>query len=1165
MFSHFFIDRPIFATVLSIVIVIVGGVALSQLSIAQYPEVAPPTINVTANYPGANAKVVADTVATPIEQEVNGVENMIYMSSRCTNDGQMLLDVTFQLGTNLDMAQVLVQNRVKIAEAKLPEDVKRQGVTTKKKSPSILLCVNLISEKETDPVSKKEHFKFDQLDLSNYATLNIKDELARIRGVGDVTFLGPRDYSMRVWLDPQKLAARNMTAGDVIRALREQNVQVAAGRLGQPPTPTGQNFQLTLNTLGRLESEDQFRSIVVKTAQDGSATYLRDVVSDDRPGQRGVELGAKNYDVNSYLDGDPAITMAVFQLPGSNAVETAGAIRKRMEELKGAFPKGVDYRLVYDTTVFIDESVKSVFHTLLEAIVLVFIVVLVFLQNWRTTIIPMIAVPVSLVGTFAVMAMLGFSLNNLSLFGLVLAIGIVVDDAIVVVENVERHMAMGKSPRDASRAAMLEVTGPVIAIALVLCAVFVPTAFMAGISGQFYKQFALTIAASTVISAFNSLTLSPAMCAVMLKPHGHGEHGHSHQEALPRVGIVLLGGLVAFFLLTPYLAPLFGLEVAGHGEHGSASHGSDVTALWAVRAGAFLLGGVAGWLLAGPVNAGLGAFFRGFNWAFDRATTLYGYAVTLFLRLSVVILLVYAGLIGLTVLGFRAVPVGFIPEQDKGYLVVNAQLPDGASLERSDEVISRMTALARKTKGVGHTISVPGYSILTGTNISNVGGMFIILAPFEERAGHPELSANQVADRLRKQYREIQEAQVVLFGAPPIDGLGSTGGFKLQVRSGAGLDALQGAMANVAAKGNSQPGLVGLFSSFTANQPQLYVDVDRVKAKKQGVSLNDVFETLQVYLGSAYVNDITLFDRNWQVNVQADARYRLRAEDVGKLRVRNAAGDMVPLQTMITVRDVAGPAIVNHYNSKPSAEISGSTAPGTSSGQAISLMERICRQELPIGMGFEWTELTYQQIEAGKDILTKLVFPLAVVFVFLVLSAQYESWSLPLAIILIVPMCLLAAIAGIWLMKMDNNIFTQIGLVVLVGLASKNAILIVEFAKQLQDEGKKAFEATVEASKLRLRPILMTSFAFILGVVPLVLAKGAGAEMRVALGVAVFSGMLGVTIFGIFFTPVFYVVIRWFSGGKAAAREDSAGHRRDGAAEVVATRADGALTHEAAS
>jgi multidrug efflux pump len=1126
MLSHFFIDRPIFATVLSVVIVIVGGVALTQLPIAQYPEVAPPTITVTANYPGANAKVVADTVATPIEQEVNGVENMIYMSSRCTNDGQMLLDVTFKLGTNLDMAQVLVQNRVKIAEAKLPEDVKRQGVTTKKKSPSILLCVNLISEKTVNPETKQSTFKFDQLYLSNYATIYVKDELARITGVGDVTFLGPRDYSMRIWLDPQKLAARNMTAGDVIKAIREQNVQVAAGRLGQPPTPAGQDFQLTLNTLGRLESEEQFRAIVVKTAADGSATYLRDVVADSRPGQKGVEMGAKNYDVNSYLDGDPAITLAVFQLPGSNAVETAKAIRARMEELKNDFPKGVDYRLVYDTTVFIDESVKSVFHTLFEAIVLVFIVVLVFLQNWRATIVPMIAVPVSLVGTFAVMSMLGFSLNNLSLFGLVLAIGIVVDDAIVVVENVERHMAMGKSPRDAARAAMEEVTGPVIAIALVLCAVFVPTAFMAGISGQFYKQFALTIAASTVISAFNSLTLSPALCAILLTPHGHGEHEHAKQEALPRWGIALIGGLLAAYFLTGVASRITGTPISEHG--GAKSEGN----LQFLRLGLFVAGTLVSWLLAAFVNAGLGAFFRGFNWTFDRATNVYGFAVSLFLRLSVIALLVYAGLIGLTVLGFRAVPAGFIPEQDKGYLVVNAQLPDGASLERSDQVIARMTELARLTEGVGHTISVPGYSILTGTNIPNVGGMFVILKPFEERAGHAELSANQVAARLRSAYREIEEARVVLFGAPPIDGLGSTGGFKLQIedRSGAGLEALQGAVANVSAKGNSQPGLVGLFSSFSANQPQLYVDVDRVKAKKAGVALSDVFDTLQVYLGSAYVNDITLFNRNWQVNVQADARYRLRAADVGRLRVRNSAGEMVPLETVITIRDVAGPAIVNHYNSKPSAEISGNTAPGVSSGQAIGLMERICRQELPLGMGFEWTELTYQQIEAGKDLLTKLVFPLAVVFVFLVLAAQYESWSLPVAIILIVPMCLLAAIAGIWLMKMDNNIFTQIGLVVLVGLASKNAILIVEFAKQLQDEGEAAREATIKASKLRLRPILMTSFAFILGVVPLVLAKGAGAEMRVALGVAVFSGMLGVTVFGIFFTPVFYVVIRWLTG-----------------------------------
>ncbi len=1160
MFSHFFIDRPIFATVLSIVIVIVGTVALSQLPIAQYPEVAPPTISVTATYPGSNAKVMADTVATPIEQEVNGVENMIYMSSRCTNDGQMTLDVTFALGTNLDMAQVLVQNRVKVAEAKLPEEVKRQGVTTKKKSPSILMCVNLISDKVKDEKTGRETFKFDQLYLSNYATIYVKDELARVKGVGDVTFLGPRDYSMRVWLDPEKLAARQMTAGDVLNAIKEQNVQVAAGRLGQPPTPAGQNFQLTLNTLGRLESAEQFSRMVVKTDADGSVTYLRDVVADDRPGQKGVELAAKNYDVNSYLDGDPSITLAVFQLPGSNAVDTAKDIRAKMELLKADFPKGIDYRIFYDTTVFIDESVKSVFHTLVEAIVLVFIVVLVFLQNWRATIIPMIAVPVSLVGTFAVMSLLGFSLNNLSLFGLVLAIGIVVDDAIVVVENVERHLAMGKTPRQSARDAMTETVGPVIAIALVLCAVFVPTAFMAGISGQFYKQFALTIAASTVISAFNSLTLSPAMCVLLLKPHAHG---HGHQEALPRLAIVLLGGLAALYFLPAYVAPLFGLP-AGHGEHGAEVSVSE-TKLWAFRAGLFLAGAVAGWLLAKVVNGVLGAFFGAFNWTFDRGISLYGGTVALFLRLSVIMLLVYGGLIGLTVLGFKAVPMGFIPQQDKGYLVVNAQLPDGASLERADEVVVRMTQIAMKTEGVAHAISVPGYSILTSTNIPNVGGMFVILAPFEERAGRPELGADRVTAQLRKAFSEIEEAQAAVFGAPPIDGLGSTGGFKMQVqdRAGLGLEALQGAIANTVSKGNSQPGLVGLFSSFSANQPQLYVDVDRIKVKKEGVNLNDVFQTLQVYLGSAYVNDITLFNRNWQVNVQADARYRLRPEDIGKLKVRNAAGQMVPLETMITVTDVAGPAIVNHYNSKPSAEVAGNPAPGFSSGQANALMEQVARQELPSGMGFEWTELTYQQIEAGKDLLTKLVFPLAVVFVFLVLSAQYESWSLPMAIILIVPMCLLAAIAGLWLVKMDNNIFTQIGLVVLVGLASKNAILIVEFAKQLQDEGKDRFTATVEASKLRLRPILMTSFAFILGVVPLVLAKGAGAEMRVALGTAVFAGMLGVTVFGIFFTPVFYSVIRWLTHrpGTAGAVPEGLHETVLHAATAATAQSDGHTAH----
>jgi multidrug efflux pump len=1158
MFARFFVDRPIFATVISVVIVIVGLVAYIMLPIAQYPEIAPPTISVTASYPGASAKVVADTVATPIEQEVNGVENMLYMSSRCTNDGQMTLDVTFKLGTNLDMAQVLVQNRVKIAEAKLPEEVKRQGVTTKKKSPSILLCINLVSEREKDPKTGKEHYKYDQLFLSNYATIQIKDALARLTGVGDVSFLGPRDYSMRVWLDPEKLAARNMTASDVTAAIRTQNQQVAAGRLGQPPTPTGLNFQLPLNTLGRLESEDQFRGMVVKAADDGSLTFLRDVVSDDRPGQKGVELGAKNYDVNSYLDGEPSITIAIFQLPGSNALKTADAIKKKMAELKTSFPKGIDYRIHYDTTVFIDESIHEVYKTLGEAFVLVFIVVLVFLQNWRATLLPMIAVPVSLIGTLAVMALMGFSLNNLSLFGLVLAIGIVVDDAIVVVENIERWMAQGLPVREATIKGMDEMTGPVIAITLVLCSVFIPTAFIAGISGQFFKQFALTIAASTVLSAANALTMAPAFAVLLLKPHGHGDdHVSGHREALPRLAVALLGGLIAFEFLVPVVAPMVGVTLpGGHGHTEAAEHASSARAVWGLRAGLFLAGMIVGWLLSRPVNLILLGFFGAFNWVFDRVTAGYGVVVRGMLRLAPIMLLIYAGLLVLTYLGFGAVPVGFIPQQDKGYLVVNGQLPDGASLERTDAVVARMTEIAQKDPAVAHVIGLPGYSVLTSTNISNAGGMFIILKPFEERKGDPELGANAVIARLRKAYYgEIQEAQVGVFGAPPVDGLGSTGGFKMQVqdRGGLGLEALQGAVANVSEKGNAQPGLVGLFSTFSADVPQLYVDVDRVKAQKQGVDLNVVFDTLQAYLGSAYVNDITLFNRNWQVNVQADAKYRLRPADVGSLKVRNKDGEMVPLSTIITIKDVSGPAVVNHYNSYPSAEVNGNTTPGTSSGQAITLMDQVAKAELPVGMGFEWTELTFQQVIAADfaqnladgALPAVLAFPLAVLFVFLVLSAQYESWSLPFAIILIVPMCMLAAILGIWLARMDNNIFTQIGLVVLIGLAAKNAILIVEFAKAEEDKGMGRIDAAVEACKIRLRPILMTSFAFILGVVPLAIAKGAGAEMRVALGIAVFSGMLGVTLFGLFFTPVFYVVIRWLTARQAAPVVIAA-HKADG-------------------
>jgi multidrug efflux pump len=1114
MLARFFVDRPIFATVISLVIILIGLVALQGLPIAQYPEVVPPTVSVTTTYPGASAKVVAETVAAPIEQEVNGVEGMLYMLSKSGNDGAMTLDVTFRTGTNLDIAQVLTQNRVAIAEAKLPEEVKRQGVTVKKKSPMILLCVNLLSPEG----------KYDQLYLSNYATIQVKDALARLPGVGDVTFLGARDYSMRVWLDPTQLAARNMTAGDVVAALREQNVQVAAGRIGQPPAPAGLDFQYTINTLGRLLDPEQFAQIVLKTGERGEITRVADVGR--------VELGSKSYDVSSYLDGQASVTLALFQLPGANALATAESIRAEMERLAERFPPGMEYRIVYDTTVFVDESVHEVYKTLVEAFILVFLVVLIFLQDWRATLLPMIDVPVSLIGTLAVMSVLGFSLNNLSLFGLVLAIGIVVDDAIVVVENVERWMAQGLAPREATIKALDEITGPVIAITLVLSAVFIPTAFIPGISGQFYRQFALTIATATIISAINAMTMAPARAVTLIKPHAHGE---ARREALPRLAVIVLGALLVDFLLEGRMGHLLGLGGGSHeaGGHGAGGSGAG---LWLLRAALFAAGGVLGAAANGPVNRALLAFFTQFNRFFEWLADLYGRVVGRLVRAPLVALAVYAGLMALTWVGFRSVPVGFIPQQDKGYLVVNLQLPDGASLERSEEVTRRVDAMVRDTPGVRHTIAVPGYSILTATNVSNVGGMFVILDPFEERIVSGR-SADVVMADLRRQFQQVQDAIVVPFGAPPVDGLGSTGGFKLQVqdRGDAGFEALQGAVESVMRAGEAQPGLVGLFSSFRATQPQLYVDVDRTKAKALGVALDDVFATLQVYLGSAYVNDFTRFGRNWQVNVQADAGFRVRPQDIGALKVRSRDGKMVPLATLVSVRDTTGPAIVNHYNMFPSAEVAGGTAPGVSSGTAIGLMAEVAKRELPASMGFEWTELSLQEILAGGTAV--FVFAFGALLVFMVLAGQYESWSLPGAIILIVPMCLLAAITGVWAVGSDNNIFTQIGLVVLIGLAAKNAILIVEFAKQLQEQGKTRREAIVEACRVRLRPIIMTSLAFILGVVPLLTSAGAGAEMRFALGIAVFSGMLGVTVFGLFFTPVFYEVIRGAVDRRAAASQ----------------------------
>lgn len=1124
MISQFFIDRPVFATVLSLVIVIVGGIAATGLPVGQYPDVVPPTISIQTVYPGASAQVVADTVTTPIEQEVNGVEEMLFIASKSTGDGQAVIDVTFKLGTDIDLAQVLTQNRVAIAEAKLPEEVKRQGVMTKKKSPSILLCVNLFSPDG----------RYDQLYLSNYALIQVKDALARLDGVGDVAFLGARDYSMRIWLDPDKLATRNLTAGDVINALREQNVQVPAGRLGQPPAEPGIAFQVPLNTTGRLLEPEAFADVIIKTGNEatpatGPPVVGREIVRIRDIGR--VELGAKNEDTASSLDGGETITIAIFQRPGSNAIATAERIRHEMDRLARTFPPGLEQQIIYDTTVFVEESIHEVVKTLFEAVVLVFVVVLLFLQNWRATLIPMLAVPVSLVGTFAVMAGLGFSLNNLSLFGLVLAIGIVVDDAIVVVENVERLIGQGLAPREAAKQAMREVSGALVAIALVLAAVFVPTAFITGISGEFYRQFAITIAASTAFSAVNSLTLSPALAAILFS--GHEEAAKSASTAasnspLPRTVIGLLGGLAVIWLGEDLAIVWAGL-----------ADGAASLAFWGLRLAVFAAGFVGAAALAPLVNLLLSGLFRLFNLFFEVTTGVYGAVVGVLLRIAIVMVGVYVALMGLTYFGFTTVPVGFIPEQDKGYLLVNATLAEGASHERTARVVEQLEQIAAGTPGVAHTIAVSGYSLLSSVSLSNTGGMFVILDPFASRVVDPKKSAFAIARQLRRAFATIREAQCVVFNAPPIDGLGNTGGFKLQVRDriGHGPAVLEQTTAELAGALAAQPGLVGLFSSFKANQPQLFIDIDRTKAKAAGVSIAAINQTLQVYLGSAYVNDFTAFGRNWQVTAQADAPFRMLPDDIGRLKVRNATGEMVPLATLLTVADVSGPAVVTRYNLAPSADLSGSTLPGTSSGDAIALVGALAspppvgRGLLPPGIDHEWTDLSLQQILAGNT--ASFVFVLGTVFVFLVLAAQYESWLLPLAVILIVPMCLLAAIAGVWLAGSDNNIFTQIGLLVLIGLAAKNAILIVEFAKQREADGLPRAQAVLEAATQRLRPILMTSLAFILGVVPLLLGKGAGAEMRVALGTAVFSGMLGVTIFGIFFTPVFYSVVMWFGGSRS--------------------------------
>ncbi|THD61282.1 efflux RND transporter permease subunit [Phenylobacterium sp.] len=1041
-FSDFFVSRPRFAVVLSIIIFVAGLIALPILPIGEYPEVVPPTVVVRTAFAGADTSVIAETVAAPLEQSINGVEGMLYQSSQSTPDGAMALTVTFALGTDPDKDQVLVQNRVAQVLSKLPQEVQRIGVTTTKASPTLVEVVHLTSDDS----------RYDMGYLASYAQLHVKDALTRGYGVGDVQMFGQGPYSMRIWLDPEKLASRSMTPGDVVAALREQNVQVAAGQVGAPPAPGQADFQISVNTQGRLETEQQFGEIIIRAGPNGEISHLRDVAR--------IELGSDSYALRALLDNKPAIALPVFQRPGTNALKMADGVKATMDDLAKDFPQGVHYHIVYDTTGFVHESINAVVHTLFEALILVVLVVILFLQKWRASIIPLAAVPVSLVGTLAVLLALGFGLNALTLFGLVLAIGIVVDDAIVVVENVERNIALGLPPVEATRKAMREVTGPIVSTALVLCAVFVPTAFITGLTGQFYRQFALTIAISTVISAFNSLTLSPALAAVLLR--GHDAPKDRFEQLIDR----------AF-----------------------------------------------GWL------------FKPFNRAFAAMSRSYVGGVSRLVGRSSIALVIYGLLIGLTVFAFAKTPGGFVPQQDKLYLVGIAQLPDAATIDRTDAVIRRMSDIALKTPGITHAVGFPGLSVNGLVNSPNSGAVFMPLEGFDKRKGKDQ-SAAALAAELNQKFAAIPDATIAVFPPPPIQGLGTIGGFRMQIedRAGLGSDALYQATQRIVAAASKDPALTGVFSGYQIGVPKIRADVDREKARAQGVSLTDLFETMQVYLGSLYVNDFNRFGRTYPVTVQADQRFRLQPEDLLRLQTRNGAGQMIPLGAFVTTHETTGPERTAHYNGLLTAEINGGPAPGHSTGEAQKALETIAARELPSGMGFEWTELTYQQILAGNT--AALVFPICVLLAFLVLVAQYESWSLPLVVILIVPMCLLCALTGVWLTHGDNNVFTQIGLIVLVGLACKNAILIVEFAREREHEGESLLQAILDACRLRLRPILMTSLAFIMGVFPLAAAVGAGAEMRRAMGVAVFSGMLGVTLFGLVFTPVFYWTIRRLTGAK---------------------------------
>lgn len=1045
--SHFFINRPIFASVVSIIIVILGAVSFLRLPVAQYPEIAPPVINVSGQYPGANADIVASTVVAPIEEQINGVEGMLYMSSNSTADGRFTIQVTFDIGTNLDQAQVQVQNRVAIANPRLPQEVRNIGVTVTKSSPDLMLIVHLYSPDNTR----------DALFISNYANIEIKDVLTRVDGVGSITVFGSRDYAMRVWLDPGRMQTLGITATDVVAAMQRQNVQVASGVLNAPPIQSDRQYQIAVTTQGRLANPEEFSNIVVKTTSD-AVVLLKDVAR--------IELAAQDYGSNSYLNQYEAVALAIFQRPGSNAISTANGIRAAMTQIGERLPTGVKYDIIYDPTQFISQSVTAVVETMIEAVVLVILVVVLFLQTWRAAVIPILAIPISLVGTFFMMTVFGFTINNLTLFGLVLAIGIVVDDAIVVVENVERNIAAGMQPKEAAHKSMDEVGGALVAIALVLAAVFVPAAFVTGISGQFYRQFALTIISATGISLLVSLTLSPAMCALLLRPHTHEE---------PR-----------------------GLMI--------------------------------------PVRK----FFGGFNKAFDWFAGRYNRLAARTVRIVGIMLVIYIATVVFGMFQFTRTPQGFIPQQDRGYLIVAVQLPPGAALGRTDEVMRRATQLAREVPGIAHAINIVGFSGATFSVAPNAGAIFVVLDSFASRRGDSTKTATAIQGALQQKLAPLQEGLVIVVAPPPVQGIGNAGGFRMMIqdRSGAGPAALQGVVYQMMGKAAQTQGVAQVFSLFETQTPQLYLDIDRTKAQLLGVNITDVFSALQIFIGSSYVNDFNLFGRTFRVIAQAEGVNRLDPGDVLKLRVRNTQGQTVPLGSFTTVRTESGPYRIPRYNLYPAAELDGAAAPGYSQGQAIEIMQKLAAETLPAGFSYEWTTLAFQQLRAGNTAI--FVFILATVFVFLVLAAQFESLRLPLAVILIVPMCLIAAIVGVFIWRQDNNILTQVGFIVLIAMASKNAILIVEFAKQIEDRGEDVWHSAVEAARLRLRPIVMTSLAFILGVLPMMLATGAGAELRQALGTPVVFGMLGVTIFGLIFTPVFYVVARTIGTRRRAAQPKAA-------------------------